>query len=47
MRTADAEQAVADGVGTEYSSNSAESGEGTLASDEALQALRDKLTGDS
>jgi small subunit ribosomal protein S1 len=46
MRTADAEQAVAEGTATEYSSASAEAS-GALASDESLQALRDKLAGDS
>ena len=48
MRTADAEQAVAEGTATEYSSGSEASGDtGALASDESLQALRDKLAGDS
>ena len=47
MRTAEAEQAMAEGVATEYSSESAGSEEGALASDEALQALRDKLVGES
>jgi small subunit ribosomal protein S1 len=47
MRTADAEQAVAEGTATEYSSSSEEPDSGSLASDESLQALRDKLAGDS
>ena len=48
MRTADAEQAVAEGTATEYSSTSEASGDaGSLASDESLQALRDKLAGDA
>ena len=47
MRTADAEQAVAEGTATEYSSATEDSGSGALASDESLQALRDKLAGDS
>ena len=48
MRTADAEQAVAEGTATEYSSASEASGDaGSLASDESLQALRDKLAGDA
>ena len=48
MRTADAEQAVAEGTATEYSSASQEAdSSGALASDESLQALRDKLAGDS
>ena len=47
MRTADAEQAVAEGTATGYSSSSEESESGSLASDESLQALRDKLAGDS
>jgi small subunit ribosomal protein S1 len=46
MRTADSEQAVAEGTATEYSSASTEAS-GALASDESLQALRDKLAGDS
>jgi small subunit ribosomal protein S1 len=32
-------------TGTTYASGSAEPPEGSLASDEALQALREKLTG--
>jgi small subunit ribosomal protein S1 len=48
MRTADAEQAVAEGTATEYSSATDEAeGAGALASDESLQALRDKLAGDA
>jgi hypothetical protein len=47
MRTADAEQAVVEGTATGYSSSSEESESGSLASDESLQALRDKLAGDS
>jgi hypothetical protein len=48
MRTADAEQAVVEGTATGYSSSSEEAaGSGALASDESLQALRDKLAGDS
>jgi small subunit ribosomal protein S1 len=48
MRTADAEQAVAEGTATGYSSVSADADAGgALASDESLQALRDKLAGDS
>jgi len=48
MRTADAEQAVAEGTATEYSSTSEDpEGSGALASDESLQALRDKLAGDA
>jgi small subunit ribosomal protein S1 len=45
-RTADQAAAIETGDGlSSYSSDSADSS-GTLASDEALQALRDKLTGD-
>jgi len=47
MRTADAEQAVADGTATEYSSSADAAEGGSLASDESLQALRDKLAGDA
>ncbi len=43
MRTADAEVAVAEGTATEYSSETSAPEEGALASDESLQALRDKL----
>ncbi|TEX50637.1 MAG: 30S ribosomal protein S1 [Actinomycetales bacterium mxb001] len=43
MRSADAEVAVAEGTATEYSSETSPSDEGALASDESLQALRDKL----
>ena len=46
MRTADQEQAAADGTATEYSSSS-EDTSGSLATDESLQALRDKLAGDA
>jgi small subunit ribosomal protein S1 len=47
MRTADAEQAVAEGTATEYSSSTEDTEAGSLASDESLQALRDKLAGDA
>ena len=48
MRTADAEQAVAEGTATGYSSVSSDAdSSGALASDESLQALRDKLAGDN
>lgn len=47
MRTADTEQAVVEGSSTGYSSTSDGSEAGGLASDESLQALRDKLAGDA
>jgi len=47
MRTADEAQAVADGTATGYSSASEDAESGSLASDESLQALRDKLAADS
>ena len=47
MRTADAEQAVVEGNAAGYSSASDGDDSSALASDESLQALRDKLAGDS
>jgi hypothetical protein len=38
---------VAEGTATEYSSSTEDTEAGSLASDESLQALRDKLAGDA
>ena len=46
MRSADVALAASEGSATEYSSETSPSDSGSLASDESLQALRDKLSTD-